>query len=41
VQGTRRAREEWLARSLQDRYTEPERRTILEALTLLDRLTKL
>ena len=41
VQGTRRAREEWLARSLQDRYTEPERRTILEALALLDRLTKL
>jgi len=40
VQGTRQAREEWLARSLQDRYTEPERRRILEALTLLDRLTK-
>jgi DNA-binding MarR family transcriptional regulator len=40
VQGTRQAREEWLARSLQDHYTEPERRTILEALTLLDRLTK-
>jgi DNA-binding MarR family transcriptional regulator len=41
VQGTRQAREEWLARSLQDRYTEAERRTILEALALLDRLTKL
>jgi DNA-binding MarR family transcriptional regulator len=40
VQGSRQAREEWLARSLQDRYTEPERRTILEALALLDRLTK-
>jgi DNA-binding MarR family transcriptional regulator len=40
VEGTRQAREEWLARSLQDHYTEPERRTILEALTLLDRLTK-
>jgi DNA-binding MarR family transcriptional regulator len=40
VQGTRQAREEWLARSLQDRYTEAERRTILEALTLLDRLTQ-
>jgi DNA-binding MarR family transcriptional regulator len=40
VQGTRQAREEWLARALQDRYTEPERRTILEALALLDRLTR-
>ena len=40
VQGTRQAREEWLARSLQDRYTEPERRMILDALTLLDRLTR-
>ena len=39
VQGTRQAREEWLARSLQDRYTEAERRTILEALALLGRLT--
>jgi hypothetical protein len=30
-----------VARSLQDRYTEAERRTILHALALLDRLTTL
>jgi DNA-binding MarR family transcriptional regulator len=36
----RRAGEEWLARSLQDRYTEEERRTIIEALALLDRLAR-
>jgi DNA-binding MarR family transcriptional regulator len=41
VQGTRVAREEWLARAFQDRYTDTERRTIVEALTLLDRLTRL
>jgi DNA-binding MarR family transcriptional regulator len=35
----RRAREEWLVRAMQDRYTEPERRVINEALTLLERLT--
>ena len=40
VQGTRQAREEWLARSLQDGYTEAERRTILDALALLSRLTR-
>jgi DNA-binding MarR family transcriptional regulator len=40
VQGDRRAREEWLARVLQDRYTDAERRTIIEALALLDRLTR-
>jgi DNA-binding MarR family transcriptional regulator len=40
VQGTRQAREEWLARALQDRYTDAERRTISDALTLLDRLTR-
>lgn len=34
----RKARHEWLARALQDRFTEPERRVINEALTLLSRL---
>ncbi|MFJ4923495.1 MarR family winged helix-turn-helix transcriptional regulator [Streptomyces sp. NPDC088725] len=38
-QGGRQAREEWLTRSLQDLYTESERRTINEALALLERLT--
>jgi DNA-binding MarR family transcriptional regulator len=38
VQGTRQAREEWLARALQDRYSDAERRTLLDALALLDRL---
>lgn len=36
----RRAGEEWLARSLQDRYTEEERQTVIAALALLDRLTR-
>jgi DNA-binding MarR family transcriptional regulator len=40
VQGTRQAREEWLARALQDRYSDAERRTILSALALLDRLIR-
>jgi DNA-binding MarR family transcriptional regulator len=31
-------REEWLARAIQDRYSEAERRVINEALTLLERL---
>ena len=35
----RKVRNEWLVRALQDRYTEPERRVINEALTLLSRLT--
>ncbi|MGK5741052.1 MarR family winged helix-turn-helix transcriptional regulator [Micromonospora sp. URMC 103] len=39
VHGDRQAREEWLARALEERYTEAERRTIVEALALLDRLT--
>jgi DNA-binding MarR family transcriptional regulator len=38
VEGTRRAREEWLARALQDRYTDAERRTLIDALALLDRI---
>jgi DNA-binding MarR family transcriptional regulator len=40
LEGDRRVREEWLARSLRERYTEAERRTIVEALALLDRLTQ-
>jgi len=40
VEGDRAAREEWLARTLQDRFTEAERQAVIEALTLLDRLTQ-
>lgn len=36
----RRAGEEWLARALQDRCTEQERATILDAMVLIDRLTR-
>jgi DNA-binding MarR family transcriptional regulator len=35
----RQAREEWLARALQDQFSERERRLIVEALSLLQRLT--
>jgi DNA-binding MarR family transcriptional regulator len=46
VKGRRRAesdrqvREEWLARAIQERYSERERRVILDALSLLERLTE-
>ncbi|MGW3957629.1 MarR family winged helix-turn-helix transcriptional regulator [Streptomyces sp. NPDC004752] len=40
VAGNRQAREEWLARAFQDRFTEDERGTVLEALTLLERLSR-
>ncbi|MFC4030808.1 MarR family winged helix-turn-helix transcriptional regulator [Streptomyces polygonati] len=40
AEGTRQAREEWLARALHDRYTEAERRTVIEAMTLLERLAE-
>jgi DNA-binding MarR family transcriptional regulator len=40
IDDSRQAREEWLSRALQDRYTEAERRTLIEALALLDRLTQ-
>lgn len=36
----RRASEEWLARSLQEHYTERERQTVIKALTLLERITQ-
>ena len=35
----RRTSEEWLARALQETFTEDERRTILEATALLERLS--
>ncbi|MFG2679821.1 MarR family winged helix-turn-helix transcriptional regulator [Streptomyces sp. NPDC048392] len=39
IEGDRRVRQEWLARALQNRCTDEERDTVLEALALLDRLT--
>jgi len=39
VEGDRQAREEWLARAVQDRFTEDERHTLLAGLALLERLT--
>jgi DNA-binding MarR family transcriptional regulator len=39
AESDRQAREEWLARTLQDQFSERERQTILEALSLLQRLT--
>lgn len=36
----RQVRGEWLARAMQDRYSEKERRVILEALSLLERLAE-
>lgn len=35
----RQVREEWLGRAMQERYSERERRVILDALALLQRLT--
>ena len=40
AESDRQARQEWLARAIQERYSEPERRIILEALSLLERLTE-
>jgi DNA-binding MarR family transcriptional regulator len=40
AESDRQVREEWLARILQERYSEAERRTILDALSLLERLTE-
>jgi DNA-binding MarR family transcriptional regulator len=40
LEGDRQARQEWLARALQERFTESERRTVREGLALLDRLTQ-
>jgi DNA-binding MarR family transcriptional regulator len=41
AESDRQVREEWLARAMQERYSERERRTILDALSLLERLTEL
>ncbi len=40
AESDRQMREEWLARAIQERYSERERRTILDALALLERLTE-
>ncbi|MGC4986434.1 MarR family winged helix-turn-helix transcriptional regulator [Streptomyces sp. DT193] len=40
VEGTRQARSEWLARAFEERCTEDERRTVIEAMALLERLTR-
>lgn len=40
VDDHRAAREEWISRALEERYTAAERATIAEALALLDRLTR-
>ena len=40
VEHTSSEREEWLARALQDRLTEDERRAVRHAMTLLDRIAE-
>ena len=39
AESDRQVRGEWLARAMQERYSERERRVILDALSLLQRLT--
>ena len=39
AESDRQVREEWLARAIHERYSESERRAILDALSLLERLT--
>jgi DNA-binding MarR family transcriptional regulator len=39
AESDRQVREEWLARAMQERYSERERRVILDAIALLQRLT--
>ncbi|ORV59121.1 MarR family transcriptional regulator [Mycobacterium europaeum] len=39
AESNRQVREEWLARAIHERYSERERRVILDALALLERLT--
>ncbi|MCW2757241.1 MAG: MarR family transcriptional regulator [Nocardioidaceae bacterium] len=41
VDDSRRTREEWLARALQDHLSESERRTLLDAIALLERISDL
>jgi len=40
IAGSRRARTEWLARTLADDFTEAERQTVLAGLALMDRLVR-
>jgi DNA-binding MarR family transcriptional regulator len=40
VEGNRSAGAEWLVRAMHERFTEDERRTVLEAVALLDRVTR-
>jgi DNA-binding MarR family transcriptional regulator len=40
AESDRQVREEWLARAIQERYSDRERGVILEALALLERLTE-
>jgi DNA-binding MarR family transcriptional regulator len=40
IEDNRQVREEWLARAFQDRCTAEERNTVLDALALLERLTR-
>ncbi|WP_370619032.1 MarR family winged helix-turn-helix transcriptional regulator [Mumia sp. Pv 4-285] len=40
VEGGRAAREAWLPQLIEDRFTEEERQTLLEAIALLDRLAQ-
>jgi DNA-binding MarR family transcriptional regulator len=40
AESDRQVRQEWLAHAIQERYSERERRTILDALALLERLTE-
>lgn len=39
-ESNRQVREEWLASAMHERYTKAERRVILDALSLLERLTE-
>jgi DNA-binding MarR family transcriptional regulator len=38
--GNRQAREEWLTRAMAERFDEAERRTIIEAMALLERVSQ-
>ncbi|GGW45821.1 MarR family transcriptional regulator [Streptomyces lucensis JCM 4490] len=40
VEGNRQMYDEWLARAFQERFTDEERRTVLTALELMDRLSR-
>jgi DNA-binding MarR family transcriptional regulator len=40
IEGTRQARGQWLAQAFEERCTEAERQTVIEAMALLDRLTR-